>query len=261
MLTFLRISVLLSLIFISCKTDADVPEQVIQTVTDSLKEPEISLDFVMGKFDPGTHPDFVIIDKQYADKEGLYLQKEAYESFLKMREAAMREGITLVIRSATRNFDYQKGIWERKWKGETKLEEGINASEVFPDPVMRAKKILEYSSMPGSSRHHWGTDIDLNDFENEWFEKGEGLILYKWMQKHASEFGFCQPYSKRGEQRPNGYNEEKWHWSYIPLAKRYTDAAEKDLRDSMLQGFDGAVAAEAVHIVQYYVLGINKACL
>jgi LAS superfamily LD-carboxypeptidase LdcB len=126
---------------------------------------------------------------------------------------------------------------------------------------MRAKKILEYSSMPGSSRHHWGTDIDLNNFENDWFETGEGLKMYQWMENHAAEYGFCQPYSKKDAQRPNGYNEEKWHWSYTPLAKKYTDAAAAGLKDSMLGGFEGAVAAKDVEIVRNYVLGINKACL
>jgi D-alanyl-D-alanine carboxypeptidase len=104
----------------------------------------------------------------------LYLRKETYEAFLKMHAAAKADGIQLVVRSATRNFNYQKRIWEGKWNGQRKIAGNQNAAKAYPDPVQRALKILEYSSMPGSSRHHWGTDLDLNAFNNEWFEKGIG---------------------------------------------------------------------------------------
>lgn len=261
MLLFSRILIFTALVFTACKSDADGSAQLNLETQDTLKNTEILMGFIMGKFDPSVHEDFVIIEVKYADKEGLYLQKEAYEAFIKMHTAAEKEGIPLVIRSATRNFDYQKGIWERKWRGETKLEGGINAVVEFQDPVLRARKILEYSSMPGSSRHHWGTDIDLNDFKNEWFELEEGLRMYQWMEKHAATFGFCQPYSKKDADRPTGYNEEKWHWSYIPLAKAYSDAASKGLQNRMLVGFEGSQTAETIDIVKNFVLGINKACL
>ncbi|NJK84501.1 MAG: M15 family metallopeptidase [Saprospiraceae bacterium] len=48
------------------------------------------------------------------------------------------------------------------------------AAATTPNPQERALKILKYSSMPGTSRHHWGTDIDLNSFSNSYFEQGEG---------------------------------------------------------------------------------------
>jgi len=146
--------------------DAEVKEVVVK------KEKPIDpaeLDFVMGKFDPAADDRFIIIDNKFADQSGRYMQKEAYAQFIKMYEAASKAGINLKIKSATRNFDYQKGIWERKWTGATKLSDMTDASTIA-DARLRALKILEYSSMPGTSRHHWGTDIDLNAFENSWFE-------------------------------------------------------------------------------------------
>lgn len=261
MWSMMRIFILSVWLLGACKSDAVEPAIIDQPTKDTIVLPNVAMDFVMGKFDPSTHPDFVRIDPAYADKEGLFLQKEALEAFLSMHDAAAKDGIQLVIRSATRNFDYQKGIWERKWSGETKLEGGVNAAEAFGNPVERAKKILEYSSMPGSSRHHWGTDVDLNNFENSWFEEGEGLQVFQWLEAHAENFGFCRPYSAKDASRPNGYNEEKWHWSYIPLAKKYTDAAAAGLKNEMIKGFAGADAAGKIDIVQHYVLGINKACL
>lgn len=233
------------------------PEQISLLDTFSY---DYALDYIMGQFEPGEHPDFVPIEVKYADRAGLYLHKDTYAAFRRMHAAAAADGVNLVIRSATRNFTAQKGIWEAKWNGSRKIENGKDASRAYPDPVERALKILEYSSMPGSSRHHWGTDIDLNNFTNEWFEQGEGKKIYDWLQAHAAAYGFCQPYSPKGEQRPNGYSEERWHWSYLPLARPLTEMARNELKDEMIGGFLGAETARQIGIVENYVLGINPNC-
>ena len=167
--------------------------------------PELS--YIIGRFEPSQHPDFVRVALEHADREGLYLRKETYEAFKKMHAAAAKEGIRLQIRSATRNFKAQKRIWEGKWNGIRKVD-GADLSKTIKEPKPRALKILEYSSMPGTSRHHWGTDIDLNAFINEYFERGDGLKLYNWMVANAASYGFCQPYTQKGPKRPDGYNEE-----------------------------------------------------
>lgn len=239
-------------------TTAPIPEDAIPTPIQDLQE--FSLEYLMGKFEPAEHPDFVLVDKKYADGEGYYLHKDTYAAFQRMWEAAMGDGVHLKIVSATRNFFRQKAIWEAKWTGARKIENGTNAARKYPDPKIRALKILEYSSMPGSSRHHWGTDLDLNDLDNFTFEQGRGKVIYDWLQENAAEYGFCQPYTKKGENRPNGYNEEKWHWSYMPIAKQLTDMAERRLEDKMIGGFQGAETAVSVGIVEKYVLGINQEC-
>lgn len=223
-------------------------------------ESGIHIDIVTGKFDPASHPAFTQVAIEYADREGLFLQKDTYSSFKKMHEAAKNDGVNLTIRSATRNFDYQKGIWERKWTGKTKIESKVNAALTYPDFNRRAQKILEYSSMPGTSRHHWGTDVDLNFFENYYFESGEGLAVYNWLTSHASSYGFCQVYTPKGESRPNGYNEEKWHWSYLPIANKLMSIAKESLQNDMISGFEGAEVAKEIDVIQKYVFGINPAC-
>ena len=215
--------------------------------------------YLMGQFDPAQHPDFVPIDPKYADKDDLFLRKETYEAFLKMHEAAKAEGINLIIRSATRPFPHQKRIWEGKWFGSRKVE-GKDLSKSIPDPTERALKILEFSSMPGTSRHHWGTDIDLNAFENSYFESGKGLEEYNWLVANGTKFGFCQVYSEKGADRPHGYNLEKWHWSYLPIAQQLTNFAESSLKDQDIAGFMGAEVAPIIGVVEKYVLGINPGC-
>ena len=224
----------------------------------SKKMAQITIKEVMGQFDPSKHADFVIIDSKYADRDDRLMYRNAYEAFQNMWNAAESDGVELKIISATRNFDYQKGIWERKWNGQTKVE-GRALPEWIPDPLVRAKKILEYSSMPGTSRHHWGTDIDLNAFENSYFEKGEGLKEYEWLQKNAGTHGFCQPYTAKGAERPTGYYEEKWHWSYIPSAMIFLERA-KELNDRMISGFAGSETAEEISVVEKYIFGINHRC-
>ncbi|CAA6807981.1 MAG: Peptidase M15, partial [uncultured Thiotrichaceae bacterium] len=126
-------------------------------------DPNSAIAFLMGK--AGVEDRFATIASRYASRKGMKLDPKAYEAFKQMHAAAQKDGIKLVIKSATRNFNYQKGIWERKWTGARKVD-GQNLSRSMPDHTRRALKILENSSMPGSSRHHWGTDIDLNSFNN-----------------------------------------------------------------------------------------------
>ena len=219
----------------------------------------VGLPYLMGKFNPAEDDRFIVIDIAYADRAGMYIRKETYADFIKMYEAARKEGIKMQIRSATRNFDYQKGIWERKWNGKTLISDGTNVATDIPEDIDKALKILQYSSMPGTSRHHWGTDIDLNSFNNEWFEKGEGLILYNWMVDHAHEYGFCQPYTVKGDARPDGYNEEKWHWTYTPLSEAFL-AEARQLEDNMISGFLGSEQASHIGVVEKYIFGINHTC-
>lgn len=222
----------------------------------------ITKSYLMGKFDPASHPDFVVVDSKYTDGGQIYyLRQEAYAAFRKMHAAAAADGVNLRIISATRNFDRQKAIWEAKWRGERLLEGTERAPEVYPLARDRALAILRYSSMPGTSRHHWGTDMDFNDLNNRFFESGEGKRIFDWLTVNGATYGFCQPYSPKGPERPHGYNEERWHWSYLPLAQPLTAFAEAKLKDSDIGGFEGAEAAREISVVKHYVLGIRPACM
>jgi LAS superfamily LD-carboxypeptidase LdcB len=194
----------------------------------------------------------VKLEAQHTSKSDAYLRKEAYESFKKMYEAAKNEGISLKIISATRNFYDQKNIWESKWNG---------SYAKYAAGKERALAILKYSSMPGSSRHHWGTDMDFNELNDAHFTKNaEGKKIYAWLKAHASEYGFCQTYSKKGDERPNGYEEEKWHWSYLPLARGFMEQYREKIKYDNINGFLGSETAKDIQIIEKYVLGINPNC-
>ena len=235
-------------------------EKNIENTNPTIFPAFLNLDFVMGKFDPKTRVDFTKIDIAYADKEGRYMHKGAYDSFKAMHAAAKKEGINLTIKSAARNFDYQKGIWERKWSGATLLEGKENAAQVYKNFTERAIAILKYSSMPGSSRHHWGTDIDINSFTNSYFESGQGKKEFDWLTANAHKYGYCRPYTKIGTDRSSGYQEEKWHWSYTPVADFCTKYVEQNLDNEMITGFQGSEVAKQINIKENYILGISSSC-
>ncbi len=217
-----------------------------------------SLQYVLGKFEPSSHPDFVKVPVSSADKEGMYLRKDALDSFRSMAESAAADGIQLRVISATRNFNHQKRIWESKWNGD-RLVNGKNLKQSIPDPALRAKEILRYSSMPGTSRHHWGTDIDINSLSSSYFKSGKGRKEYEWLAMNAHKFGFCQVYSTKNTDRPNGYEEEEWHWSYLPAAKRFQAYHSKHVTEDKLVGFEGA-GSLSMKEISGYVSGISPTC-
>lgn len=212
----------------------------------------VDVNYLCGRFDPAERADFVLAGAPFTAKPDLYLRRETMEAFKKMWEAARKDGVELRIISGTRTFDQQKSIWEGKW--------GRLAKE-FPNQRSRALKILEYSAMPGASRHHWGTDIDLNDLNNSAFARGGKLEpVYNWLKNNAPNFGFCQPYTAKDETRPEGYNEERWHWSYLPVAVPLLRQYLEIVQDDMLTGFQGDQTAPSIGIVRHYAGGINMAC-
>jgi LAS superfamily LD-carboxypeptidase LdcB len=196
----------------------------------------INKEELLGKINPSQHPSFSKIDKVHTTKDNIYLRIECYEAFVKMSEAAKKEGITITIISAT-----------RKW---AKLKEQKKSD------LEMAKHIMLYSSMPGTSRHHWGTDIDINSLENSYFKSGAGKKLYDWMLLHAAEYGFHQTYTDKSNGR-TGYEEEKWHWSYLPLSVPFLEEYKKQISYSDISGFNGSQVASELKVIETYVQGIE----
>lgn len=150
--------------------------------------------------------------------EGARLRTEVYEAFLKMKQAALQEGIQVKIESGYRSFQRQKAIWEGKYTDYTKR--GMS-------PEKAIRKITEYSTIPGTSRHHWGTDMDIIDagagykgndvLQPKLFREGAPFYrLKKWLDGHASSFGFALVYTD--DPLRKGFKYEPWHYSYTPVS-------------------------------------------
>lgn len=232
---------------------------ITNTSGKSITKDTVSKEFLLGKVNPANDAHFTEVDPQYASRKGLYLRKEAYDAFVKMHDAAIKDGIQLSILSAFRSFNEQKEIWEGKWTGKV-LYYGKNIAKSYPDPVERSKYVLKYSSMPGTSRHHWGTDMDLNSLELSYYKTDAGKKVYKWLTDNAPKFGFCQTYTPKDTARTTGYEEEKWHWSYLPLSQVYLQQYKDKITYSDLVGFAGCETAKKIDIIKTYVLSVNKKC-
>ena len=123
------------------------------------------------------------------------INKEAYNSFLKMQEDMKKENLNIRIISAYRSYDYQESLYERYLK--TDKQEIVDT----------------YSARPGFSEHHTGLAIDI-DNEVLSFDKFYLTKEFNWMKNNAYKYGFILRYPKDKEDI-TGYTYEPWHYRYV----------------------------------------------
>lgn len=179
--------------------------------------------------------------------QGHQLERETAVAFEKMQQAAASDGIDLQPVSSYRGFDRQLSIWNRKWLGELPLNtldgEKLNHASLSPEDKMHA--ILLWSALPGASRHHWGTDMDVFDrasveqngsqfqlVSEEYQAGGPCYELSCWLDDHATEFGFYRPYAHY----QGGVAPEAWHLSYHPVASKIIDLINLEELAALLAG-------------------------
>ena len=150
------------------------------------------------------------------------MQKEVYEAYERMRQAAAKEGIDIKVVSAHRSYNRQREIWNAKYK--TMTLQGLPAKDAI-------QEIITYSTLPGTSRHHWGTDIDIIDNANpqsgdvllaeKFYGDGPSSALRSWMNQNAADYGFLEVYTDHPNRK--GFAHEPWHSTYHYLSKAYLE--------------------------------------
>ncbi|MGJ8683404.1 MAG: M15 family metallopeptidase [Nonlabens sp.] len=190
------------------------------------------------------------------------LNTSAQDAFNTMRAAALKDGIDLKIVSGYRSFTRQRQIWNRKYK---KYE----AQGLTPDAIF--DKIVEYSTVPGTSRHHWGTDMDIIDqsatysgdvlVPNKFHGNGPFCKMKDWMEINASSYGFELVYTLN--ENRTGFKYEPWHYSYAPLSRKLlqeylpeTDFLEF-LRSQNIMGMDQISDARLLRYYTEHIQGVN----
>lgn len=193
-----------------------------------------SKDFLMGRED-------ITKNKEWTRYNGMHIQRTTLTAFKRMQSDALRSSVKIEIVSGYRSFSRQKYIWERKWR----------SSECAQMPTkQRALHILRYSSMPGTSRHHWGTDIDINSVSLKYFQTKEGRKVYEWLSKNASKYGFHQPYISG---RSKGYSDEPWHWSFSQVANKYHNLYLNTIVNGDIKGFLASEIALEIDVIDGWV--------
>jgi LAS superfamily LD-carboxypeptidase LdcB len=175
------------------------------------------------------------------------LHYEVVASFLALRDAARREGLDVQAVSSHRDFERQLMLWNRKWRGERPLytRDGRPLEHATLTEPQLVDAILSWSAIPGGSRHHWGTDVDVIDaaampagyqvqlLPAEYANGGVFARLTAWLDANMGRFGFFRPYRRdRG-----GAGIEPWHLSYAPVATEAMESLSLSvLRAAIVQG-------------------------
>ena len=125
----------------------------------------------------------------------LSINKEAYDNFIKMKQAINKENLNIRIISAYRSYNYQENLYNNYLKYES-------------------RSIVDtYSARPGYSEHHTGLAIDIDNgkqgYNNFYLTKE-----FQWMQVNAHKYGFILRYPKDKE-NITGYSYEPWHYRYV----------------------------------------------
>jgi hypothetical protein len=193
------------------------------------------------------------------------LHRQVETPLKKLQLKAQQAGFDLQILSGFRSYDAQLSIWNRKANGERPLldtnETPLDISALNPEEIVNA--ILRWSAIPGASRHHWGTDIDIydgNTIPEEGYDiqlisdevEPNGIFgkLHLWLDQlicDGESEGFFRPYDKdRGGVAP-----EKWHLSFAPLSERY-------LRDYTLVLFEQTVTQSDINLKEILLQDIER---
>jgi len=162
-------------------------------------------------------------------------------AFLGLRRAAAAAGMDLAAHSSFRDFQRQLAIWNGKFSGTRPMYDAAGSiiETATLTPAARIDAILLWSALPGASRHHWGTDVDLIDrhatapgyqvqlTQAEFRAGGPFAALNAWLEDNAARFGFFRPY--QGVR--SGVQPEPWHLSFAPIA----EDARQDLSPEILR--------------------------
>ena len=161
---------------------------------------------------------------------GYFVDREIVGDLQALADAAKANGFELRVESAYRTFEKQLSIWNRKARGELKLLSATGEPMERPtDEEELMYAILTWSALPGASRHHLGTDIDVVDGAAcpEGYEvqltpaECEGMFakFHAFLTAHmeaGTSFGFSRVFVPgRGKIKPEG-----WHIAHLPTSRK-----------------------------------------
>lgn len=195
-----------------------------------------------------------------------FLHRDVASDWLALQQAASLSGFDLAIASAYRSFNRQLAIWNDKVEGRRPVLDAQGCALDIRHMTDKALlfAILQWSALPGGSRHHWGTDIDIYDraavpenyvvqlTEQECVGKGVFSSMHQWLDDCIDcnqAYGFYRPYS--AEVLGNKIAPERWHLSHKQTSQMFNQELsatrliqiieqqhDLGLRDTILLNFD-----------------------
>lgn len=205
------------------------------------------------------------LDDQHLEEVPEFAARLHHEVAIALRRlatSAQHASYSLRVASSYRSFERQLLIWNAKALGARPVLDEAS-QPVTMDDLSDSEKvfaILRWSALPGASRHHWGTDLDIYDASRmpsgyqvqltleETLDEGPFAEFHEWLtnELHTNDYGFYRPYvAGVGCVSP-----EPWHLSYAPLANQYATelslsmlrekicATDIQLKDAILKNLD-----------------------
>ncbi len=137
----------------------------------------------------------LVKNNHYAiNRNDLSLRVPVEKALCIMSDAAANDGITILVSSTFRSYDYQSKLYARNVK-----QLGQAAAD-------------RESAKPGASQHQLGTAIDFGSITDDFVETKQG----KWLAKNAMKYGFSLSFPE-GYEDVTGYRYECWHYRYIGI--------------------------------------------
>lgn len=147
----------------------------------------------------------ILPDKSWADaSRGLQVDSRILESLCSMMDAAQKVGVSPLVCSAYRTFEYQKGLYQRRVQ--KARDDGYTDAEA---------EASFWVAPPGASEHHTGLALDIVDASyTNLDEDQETTRAQKWLMANCDQFGFILRYpTNKSEATEIGY--EPWHYRYV----------------------------------------------
>jgi D-alanyl-D-alanine carboxypeptidase len=132
---------------------------------------------------------------------GIKVDKALVQPFTEMRTDASKDGISLWISSGYRSDSEQSNLFQRE------VEQYVKTAPTYSEAVAAAERSV---ARPGCSEHATGLALDLNGVKDDF----DTTPAFRWLQKHAYEYGFILRYPK-GKENVTNIKYEPWHYRYV----------------------------------------------
>ena len=149
-------------------------------------------------------------------RNDLSLREDVEAKLVEMAKAARKDGITLLVSSTYRSYEYQKALFQR-WVKIDGLEEAERES-----------------AREGTSQHQLGVAIDFGSIDSSFINTSQG----KWLNNHSEEYGWSLSFPREYEDI-TGFKWECWHFRYIGVnACKFQNKWFNDVQQYMIEFID-----------------------